>query len=216
MDDMPNKREQLRQERRQQIIDAALAVFAQKGFNATNVSDVAALAGVSQGTIYWYFESKDDLLTAAVLSFLEDLAQAAFTSVHPAQTSTEKLRALGRSMVDFADAAKGLFTLFLEFWASSSQREEAGQLWTDLLVEYRDFFVAIIEDGIASGEFKPVDARSLAWVLMAAYDGLAAYIMLVPDLDLAAISNTFVETLLHGLEAESTQSAAGQFPYHTG
>ncbi len=64
----PSKREQLREERRQQIIDAALAVFTQKGFHAANVSDVAAQAGVSQGTIYWYFESKEELLMAALLS----------------------------------------------------------------------------------------------------------------------------------------------------
>jgi len=49
----PDKREQKREERRQQIIQAALRVFTQKGYNAANVSDVAAQASVSQGTIYW-------------------------------------------------------------------------------------------------------------------------------------------------------------------
>ena len=206
MDDIPDKRQQLRQERRQQILDAAIAVFAAKGFHAANVSDVAAQAGVSQGTIYWYFESKEELLTAAILSLFERFGQEALEGLQPDQTPTEKLRTLGRSLADLAEAAKGLFTLFLEFWGSSSEREEAGQLWTDVLVEYKDIIVAIIEEGVASDEFKPVDADALVWALMAAYDGLAAYVMLMPDLDLAAISETFVETLLHGLQVEGLDS----------
>ena len=209
MDDIPDKRQQLRQERRQQILDAAIAVFAAKGFHAANVSDVAAQAGVSQGTIYWYFESKEELLTAAILSLFERFGQEALEGFQPDQSPTEKLRALGRSLADLASAAKGLFTLFLEFWASSSEREEAGQLWTGVLVQYKDIIVDIIEEGVASGEFKPVDAGAIVWALMAAYDGLAAYVMLMPDLDLAVISETFVETLLHGLQVDGQVSAEG-------
>jgi len=195
-----SKREQLRGERRRQILAAALAVFAEKGFNAANVSDVAARAGVSQGTIYWYFDSKDELLTQALRSFFDDFGQGTVGAVAQCPTAADKLRALGRAMVDFAAEAAGLFALFLEYWASSPRREEAGQLWTGVLVEYKDLVVGIIEEGVGNGEFKPVDAESLVWAMMAAYDGLAAYVTLMPDLDLARISRAFVETLLTGLQ----------------
>ena len=72
MTSTPSRHEQVREERRQQILEAALKVFSQKGFHAANVSDVAAQAGVSQGTIYWYFDSKDDLFMAALLSVFEE------------------------------------------------------------------------------------------------------------------------------------------------
>lgn len=195
-----SKREQLRGERRRQILAAALAVFAEKGFNAANVSDVAARAEVSQGTIYWYFDSKDELLTQALRSFFDDFGQGAVGAVAQCPTAADKLRALGRAMVDFAAQAAGLFALFLGYWASSPRREEAGRLWTGVLVEYKDLVVGIIEEGVGNGEFKPVDAESLVWAMMAAYDGLAAYVMLMPDLDLARISQAFVETLLTGLQ----------------
>ena len=68
MTDAPDKREQAREERRRQILEAALRVFLDKGYHAANVSDVAAEAGVSQGTIYWYFSSKEELFNAAVLA----------------------------------------------------------------------------------------------------------------------------------------------------
>ena len=47
-----------------------------------------------------------------------------------------------------------------------------------------------------------MDAGALAWMILAAYDGLAAYDMMMPDLDMDRISETFVETLLQGLQAE--------------
>jgi AcrR family transcriptional regulator len=207
MTEAPSKREQLRQERRRQILDAALAVFSQKGFNAANVSDVAAQAGVSQGTIYWYFESKEELLTQALLSFFDDFGQGITQALDQCPTASARLRALGRAMVDFAASAEGLFTLFLEFWASSPRRQEVGQMWTGLLVEYKDLVAGIIREGVRSGEFKPVDAEQLVWAMMAAYDGLAAYDMFLPDLDLARTSHTFVETLLKGLQVEEPGEA---------
>ncbi len=51
MSEAPSKREQSKEDRRRQILEAALAVFSQKGYHATNVSAVAAQAGVSQDTI---------------------------------------------------------------------------------------------------------------------------------------------------------------------
>jgi AcrR family transcriptional regulator len=177
------------------------------------VSDVAAEAGVSQGTIYWYFESKEELLTAALLTLLEDFGRQAFADLDAYEVATERLRALGEGMVTFMEMAEGYFMMLVEFWSSSSRREEASQLWTELLMEYKDLFAGIIEEGITSGEFRPVDAEALVWALMAAYDGLAVYGMLVPGLDLAVISRVFVETLLQGLRArplEDEGSAALQ------
>jgi AcrR family transcriptional regulator len=208
MADSVSKREELRGERRRQIVEAALAVFSEKGFNAANVSDVAARAGVSQGTIYWYFESKEELLTQALRSFFDEFGQGTIGAVAQCPTAADKLRALGRAMVDFAAEAEGLFTLFLEYWASSPRRAEASQLWTGVLVEYKDLMVGIIEEGVGNGEFQPVDAESLVWAMMAAYDGLAAYVMLMPNLGLARISQAFVETLVKGLQVRDPGGAS--------
>lgn len=199
MAETPTKRDQQREERRKQILDAALAVFSQRGYHATNVSDVAAQAGVSQGTIYWYFESKDALFTAALSSYFVDFGTTALAEVEDYSTAVEKFRALAESMRALAEGAEGLFTLFVGYWASSPNPEETATFWVDLLTEFKDVLVGIIEEGIERGEFRPVDAEALVWALMAAYDGLAAYLMLMPDLDLGRATGVFVETLLEGL-----------------
>ena len=161
MAETPSKRERQREERRSQILDAALVVFSQKGYHATNVSDVAAQAGVSQGTIYWYFESKDELFHAALLSAFMDIGEDTLGSLSACNTATEKLNALAESMEGLADVAEGLFMLFLGYWSSSDRREESAQIWIDLLKQYKDVVVAIVEEGIGNGEFKPVDAEAV-------------------------------------------------------
>ena len=188
------------EERRAQIIQAALACFMRKGYNKTTMDDIVTESGLSKGTLYWYFKGKDDLLQSVIMSFFESsFSGEAIASLTQLPTAAAKLRLLAQVMVQLGEWAKGIFNLFLEFWASSPHREEAAQLWADLLFQYKDILVRVIEEGVSSGEFRPVDADGVVWAIMAAYDGLAAYLMLIPDLDLGRVSNTFVETLLSGL-----------------
>jgi AcrR family transcriptional regulator len=195
----PTKRELAKEERRSQILEAALSVFSEKGYHTANVSDVAARAGVSQGTIYWYFESKEELFEASVLHKFERFGDDALAEVVGKPTATEKLVALSIGMEEFVADLEGLFMLFLSYWASKPDREEAGRWWLELLVQYKNLLAAIIQEGVAAGEFREVDAEALVWALMAAYDGLAAYDVFMPGLDLGQISRTFVDVLLHGL-----------------
>lgn len=201
MTDAPSKREKQKEERRRQILEAALRVFSEKGFHAANVSDVAAEAGVSQGTIYWYFESKDELLTAAIVSVFEELGQESLAGLSQFDTAADKLRALGQGMEFLAEEGENLFALFLSYWTSTGQREEAAGIWIDVLERYKDAVVAVIEEGVHNGEFRPTDAESLVWALLAAYDGLIAYGLFMPDMDLGRISRAFIEIILQGLTA---------------
>jgi AcrR family transcriptional regulator len=186
-------------ERRAQIIAAALACFTRKGYNNTTMDDIVTESGLSKGSLYWYFKSKDELFAEAMLSVFMDVGQEAFAALEQCTTAADKLRALAQVTAGISKQIEGFFALFLEFWGSSPHREEAGQLWLGMLVEFKDILVGIIEQGIHSGEFKPVDAGELVWAVMAAYDGLAAYDMMIGGLDLDRISNVFAETLLSGL-----------------
>ena len=202
MSEALSKREQIREERRQQILDSALTVFSQKGFHASNVSDVAAHAGVSQGTIYWYFDSKEELFDAAIIAFFTGFGAEMMAVLQEGESATEKLRAVAGAMDGFVVAAQQVFGAFLGYWASSQDRQSSAQSWTGLLHEYTEAVVTIIEEGIEAGEFKAVDAEALVWAIAAAYDGLAAYLMFMPDIDVRRVSTVFVDTLLKGLQAE--------------
>lgn len=202
MSEALSKREQMREERRRQILESALAVFSQKGFHASNVSDVAAHAGVSQGTIYWYFSSKEELFDAAIMAYFEGFGAEMEAVLASDGTASEKLRALAGSMDQLVIGAQQVFVAFLGYWASSQDRQDSAQFWIDLLHGYTDEVVGVIEDGIRSGEFKQVDARALVWAISAAYDGLAAYLMFIPEIDVESVSRAFIETLLAGLRPD--------------
>jgi TetR/AcrR family transcriptional regulator len=62
----PTKRERRKEARPGELLDAALALFVEKGFAATRVEEVAARAGVSKGTLFLYFPSKEELFKAVV------------------------------------------------------------------------------------------------------------------------------------------------------
>ena len=115
-------------ERRAQIIQAALACFTRKGYNNTTMDDIVAESGLSKGSLYWYFKSKDDLFAEALLSVFMDVGQEAIAALEQCSTASDKLRAMAQATVHFAKKVEGFFSLFLEFWASSPRREEAGQL----------------------------------------------------------------------------------------
>jgi len=200
----PKLKPETLEERKAQILTAAWTCFTRKGYNNTTMDDIVAESGLSKGSLYWHFDSKDDLFEAAVLAFFNEIGQEIFAALEQCETVSDKLRAAARCMVDIGRRAEGLFSLIVEFWARSERREEASRFWADVLVQYKEYMAGVIEEGIQKGEFKAVDAGHLVWALMAAYDGLAAYLMLMPDLDLEAISESFVETLVSGLVLADT------------
>ena len=75
---VPHKRERRKQDRPGELLDAALDLFVEKGFAATRVEEVAARAGVSKGTLFLYFPSKEDLFKAVVrANVVEPVSQGA-------------------------------------------------------------------------------------------------------------------------------------------
>ena len=202
-----------RPERRDDIVRAALRCFTRKGYNNTTMDDIVAESELSKGTLYWYFDSKEDLFQAALLSVFEGFGGDPLPALAQCDTGTERLRCLGHSTAAFSDSVAGYFGLFLEFWISRPHREEANRVWYNLLEQYKRILSAIIEDGIDAGEFRPVDAEALVWALMATYDGLAAYASFVEGLDLDHISRTFTEVMLEGLVSQGdTRAGDGREP----
>jgi AcrR family transcriptional regulator len=189
------------EERRAQIIEAALACFTRQGYVNTTMDDIAAESGLSKGAIYWYYKSKDDLFEAAVNSVLERVAEKSKTAIMACETATERLRVGARSMVEVCREIEGYFGLVVEFWTQSQRREEVIAFWARMITQYRQAITAIFEEGVQVGEFKPVDTDALAWMILAAYDGLAAYHMMMPDIDMDQISEGFIEALMKGLKA---------------
>ncbi len=185
------------------IIQAAQKCLQRKGYNHTTMDDIVDESGLSKGTLYWHFESKDDLFTSMFKSLFESMGNEAILPVNEGQTASEKLLTAAHGAAYFSESMGSYFSLFIEFFIASKSREEASHIWYDMLNRYKLFLVDIIEEGISSGEFRVVDAESVAWALLATYDGLAAYTALMPKINLPQISEVFIDALVIGLKQNS-------------
>jgi AcrR family transcriptional regulator len=198
MDTKPNPTE----ERRRQIMEAALACFVRKGYHKTTMDDIVAECGLSKGTLYWYFENKDDLFVSLIKSYFFDVRQGTDAVLQQYPTASGKLRGLAQAFVEFFKVGGEYFSVLFEFWLQSALRDELNQFMSTALSQYRQVVAGVIAEGIQSGEFKAVNAEQIALAAMAAFDGLSFYAILIPnEVDLEQTCHTFVETLLSGLLA---------------
>lgn len=155
-------------ERPGEILAAALEVFAARGFAATRLEDVAARAGVSKGTLYLYFDSKEALLRAVVQAhILPNLAEAERV-VHGFKGATPALiRALVENLGSLivTTPISGIPKLII---AESGNFPELARFYATAVVRRGlRLMQTVIRRGIARGEFRPVDVTHAARLLFA-------------------------------------------------
>ena len=149
-----------------EILDAALAVFAEKGLGGARMADIADRAGISKGTVYLYFETKDDLFRAVVPRVVED-AVVAMREAAIGNTAREKLDAVLPVFWAFARSPQfvavhrlvmGELHQFPDL-ARFYSREVAGRATAVL--------AGLIAEGVAAGEFRAVEPETAARMLVA-------------------------------------------------
>lgn len=174
-----DRREQERARRKQDILQAARAVFAQDGFRRATVDQIAQRAEVAKGTIYLYFASKEAILAELVLCALSDLSarlEAASNGpslLHP----DEKLRAMAAAYLAFAQRAPDYFRLLTAFDSGDFERGLSPDRQEQIRAQSThamDLVAQAIADGMALGLFAPGDARQTAGVIWAALNGALA------------------------------------------
>jgi AcrR family transcriptional regulator len=191
-----------------ELTSAALQVFAERGFAATRLEEVAKRAGVSKGTVYLYFESKEALFKAAVESAVIPAleageALAADRSLRPA----EALRAFVFWWWDKVGASD-LGALPKLLVAEVGNFPELGKWFHEnLIMRGKRAAASIIERGIASGEFRRVEAMDVARIMFAQ---MFSYVLwrrafgpAMPDLpEPEAYFATVVDVLINGLKGD--------------
>lgn len=154
--------------RPQELLAAALDLFVDRGFAATRLDDVAALAGVSKGTLYLYFTNKEDLFKAVVREHvLPVIGEAEALLVGFEGSSTELLQALMHGWWEKFGMTKlsGITKLMM---AESGNFPEVAQFYHDEVISrWVAMMVQAIERGVARGEFRPMDVRVTVQVIIA-------------------------------------------------
>jgi AcrR family transcriptional regulator len=102
------------------ILDAAISVFAERGFHAARVSDVAERAKVADGTIYLYFRNKEELLMTAINTAFDVFMSRARAELGAISSPAEKLRRLAHLHLEALSGNRDLAVVFQSTWESTS------------------------------------------------------------------------------------------------
>jgi AcrR family transcriptional regulator len=159
------------EQRKSQILEAAAAVFSQTGFSAARMEDIAEEAGLSKGTLYLYFKSKDELKTELMRHYFSvDSEELKALETAKGTAMARLLLYVDASLERFAQIAD-LFPIINEFYAVAARSDEVREFFAGTLHSYRESTRAIIQQGIDRGEFSAGDANQITTALSALYEG---------------------------------------------
>jgi AcrR family transcriptional regulator len=167
-------------QRRTQMLHAALVVISERGYADTRIADVAEHAGVSPALVIYYFKTKDQLLTEA-MRYYEDTWYAAgqqrLAELTSAAARLEEIVAM--SCLNEADPEPGSsWQLWLDFWAQAARNPEVASVRQKSDERWREVIAELVRAGQEAGEFRDVDAVSFAICLSTLLDGLTIQIAL--------------------------------------
>lgn len=146
-----------------EILEAALAEFTERGFDAARMEDVAKRAGISKAGVYLYFESKDALLKALIESRVTPLLQGAMAAAAPlAGDPKAALRAIGTIMAARLADPRNFAVPRLVLSLCGRFPEIAEYYRTHVAEIGRGMLERLIAAGIASGQFRAVDPKAAA------------------------------------------------------
>jgi AcrR family transcriptional regulator len=190
------------QERKKQILDAALVVFTRQGYDRARMDDIARESGLSKGSLYWYFDSKKALFMALFEATIEELVSGMQEISSEDGSAGDLIRTMAnplREMMGGTDLTNILFSFFLQH----GQEQDVRQVISGALEGYLDLLADVIRDGMARGEFRTdLDPDHVAGAMAAAFDGLELQVLLWPELDWQTRLDQMVEIFLSGIRQD--------------
>ena len=196
--------EKRKEKKKRIIIQAAADIFAKKGYSSAAVSDIASQADIGKGTIYEYFDSKEDLFFAVFKWYSEKTGGAAAVSISAlGGSAAQRLEALNESLMGLWDEIKDVFALVMEFWAASSSalmRQRFQTAFKQFYHDFRSIVSALIHDGIKRGEFREdVNPEAVAAALVGTWDAMFLQAWFDPSFDPLKMSQNFLKVVIQGL-----------------
>jgi TetR/AcrR family fatty acid metabolism transcriptional regulator len=198
----------------QRILQAAVKVFARKGYHGAKVSEIARRADVADGTIYLYFRNKEDVLVRLFDEVMTEHLVKARRELAPIRGAAARLRAIALHHLRLLGSNSDLAVVFqVELRQSTKFMERFTASW---LQDYFALVGQIIEQGQKEGVLRSDLPRKLATkVLFGALDEMVtSWIIGGKDYDLAGLAAPVVDLFLNGAAVRGRP--AGRRPSHAG
>ena len=188
-------------EKKQQILDAALKVFVNKGYSDTRMNDIVVGSGMSKGAIYHHYSSKRDLF----LELIDFWEIYCFPNIldkkYKNKTASGVLREIVKDIINTFKKKKYVFLAELEIWSLANHDKDVRDKTKNLYMNLLELFSGIISRGIDSGEFKKIDVNIASLSIMTSLQGVIWFsIFDNPDLNAEEYLTQVMEFIIVGFK----------------
>jgi AcrR family transcriptional regulator len=188
-----------RAERKAQILDSARKVFSEKGYGEATVAEIASGAGVVEGTVYTYFESKRALLIAVMRAFFESLIADTETGLRAIRGIENQLRFVIRQQLETFASDFGLCRVILR-----EARPDIA-LYDEAILElnrrYTGLALRVLEEGVTTGVLRENIVPSVVRDLI--YGGIEhavwRFVFSERTLDVGTLADQLADSILGGI-----------------
>jgi TetR/AcrR family fatty acid metabolism transcriptional regulator len=192
-------------DKRDRILEAAVKVFARKGYFAARVADIAGQAGVADGTIYLYFRNKEDILVSLFDETMAEHIEKGREEIATVEGAAARLRVIAQHHLRLLGENRDLAVVFqVELRQSTKFMERFTAGW---LHDYLAIIAEVIEEGQRDGSFRPDLSRRMATkAFFGALDEMVtSWILSAKEYDLVSQAAPVVDLFLRGAAAPARE-----------
>ena len=152
--------------RKDQILDAALTVLVQNGYEGSRMDDVVSESQLSKGAIYWYYKSKKAMYLDLVNFWVIRYSATINHLVENDQAAPDQLKSLFNYFIDQYESDPDPFIALTEFWSMAQKDDDFRAKLQKVYSQFLEVLEKIIAKGVKDGDFKKLDIRITAMSIM--------------------------------------------------
>jgi AcrR family transcriptional regulator len=187
-------------QRKYQILDAALEVIVSKGYEGSSMADIVKKSKMSKGAIYWYYSSKKEVYLALVNHWVHHYSPTLNHIIEDDHSASVQLKELFNYFIKQYESDQTVFKALAEFWALAGRDNDFKEKFDKVYSEFLILIENIIIKGVENNEFKNLDTKIAALSIMVNIES-AIWFTLFDDFGVSATKymRTITEFILAGL-----------------
>ncbi len=199
---------ELRGTSREQLLDAAARVFAERGYRGASVEAIAAAAGVTKGALYWNFESKSDLFFSLLEERVDQRVRLLVDAAEAIAGEDAVTPLVSREISSIADEQRQLHLLTHEYWSLAARDPELGARYAERQRSLRELIShALVAHHEATCVVLTHDPMELATAVLALATGLGMDRIIDPDAVPDSLFGEMLQLIYDGLVLRSASAA---------
>ncbi|RNF38233.1 TetR/AcrR family transcriptional regulator [Planococcus salinus] len=186
---------------KKELITQSINLFVEKGFSATSIQDIVDAIGVTKGSFYYHFKSKEALLMHIHLSYIDDLLRRQKRILETEKTCRTKLMKVVEFLIEDIEAQGALGRIYYREIRHLSA--ENGAVIREKKNQFRDNIESIVADGIKNGEFrKNLQPKMTTYAILGMTNWSYQWFNPEGELSVSELAAIYTDFILNGILAE--------------